>query len=115
MFFFRVLSSPRRVSDFVIMARNSQQSDEQGELMLRDGSDLEDNFNDSSIEQDLSDESDFLDSLPPEEEIFSEGAFRSLPPCDLSSQLADNDEVPLFNYFYCSVHRNLCFRFDLHN
>jgi len=97
------------------MARNSQQSDEQGELMLRDGSDLEDNFNYSSIEEDLSDESDSLESLPPGEESFSEGAFRSLPPCDLSSRLADNDEVTIFNYFYCSVHRNLCFRFVLHN
>ena len=56
--FFRVLSSPRGVSDFVIMARNSQQSDELGELILRDGSDLEYNFSDSSVEEDFSDESD---------------------------------------------------------
>ena len=67
------------------MARNSWQSDEQGELMLRDGSDLEDNFSDSRVEEDLSDESDSLESIPPGDESFSEGASRSLPPCDLSS------------------------------
>ena len=72
--FFRVLSSPRGVSNFVIMARNSQQSDEQGELMLRDGSDLEDNFSDSCVEEDLSDESDSLESFPAGDESFSEGA-----------------------------------------
>ena len=38
---------------------------ELGELILRDGSDLEDNFSDSSVEEDLSDESDSLESPPP--------------------------------------------------
>lgn len=57
------------------MARNSQQSDELGDLILRDGSDLEDNFSDSSVEEDLSDESGSLESLPPGKKAFRKEHF----------------------------------------
>ena len=79
--------------DFVIMARNLEQNNELVELILTNGSDLEDDFSDSSLEEDLSYESDSLESLPLGESSFLEGAFRSPPPCDLSSRLVDHDKV----------------------
>ena len=60
---------------------------------MTNGSDLWDDFSDSSLEEDLSDESDSLESLPSWGSSFLEGAFRSPPPCDLSSRLVDNDEI----------------------
>ena len=73
---FRALSSPRGVLDFLIMARNLEQNNELAELTLTNRSDLEDDFNDPSLEEDLSDESDSLESLPSGESSFLEGAFR---------------------------------------
>ena len=46
------------MSGCVIMARNLQQNDERAELILRNGSDLDDDFSDSSLEEGRSDESD---------------------------------------------------------
>lgn len=47
--FFHALTSPRGVFDFVIMTRNLEQNNELAELILTDGSDLEDDFSDSSL------------------------------------------------------------------
>ena len=102
--FFRALSSPRRVLGFVIMTRNLEQNNELAELILTDGSDLEDDFSDSSLKEDFSDESDSLESLPSGESSFLEGAFRSPPPCDLSSRLVDNDEVKFSSFPRCIIH-----------
>ena len=65
----------RGVLDIVIMAMNLGQNNQLADLILTNGSDLEDAFSNSGLEEDLSDESDSLESLPSGESSFLQGLY----------------------------------------
>ena len=72
------------------MTSNYFNTDQVLEMVLADGSDLED---EESVEEDFGDlesESDLEScSAPSQVESFSEGSVQPLPPCDRSSLLAE--------------------------
>ena len=85
------------------MASNFFNTDQVLEMVLADGSDLED---EESVEEDLSDvESESgLESCPVRSQngSFSEGSVQPFPPCDRSSLLAE--EVRAKNLVFISSH-----------
>ena len=85
------------------MASNYFNTDQVLEMVLADGSDLEDK---ESVEEDfgyLESESDLEScSAPLQVESFSEGSVQPLPPCDRSSLLAE--EVRAKNLVFILSH-----------